>query len=574
MRMSASSDQLFLSLLRTAVSGEEQFIPAADPEVWGAVFRLAEQHHVLPMITDAAYRCASDAVPEELFGKYKAKSRRLVMTQAVKTDRFLSLYAFLAQRGLAPMVVKGILCRSLYPEPDFRLSADEDLLIPPESGEQYHSSLLDFGMRLQNPTADPVNDPETGYLSADGVLYVEVHRSLFPPDSRAYGDYNRFFEGVFDRAESVGINGVTLCVPEPTDHLFYLLAHALKHFLHGGFGIRQICDIGLYARANGHRIDWDRFTAQCGEINALSFAASVFAIAREQLGIPCELPPSLAAGAADCAALLRDVLDSGVFGSSTMSRKHSSTITLGAAESAQKGVSPARGSLVRTLFPPASSLSGRYTYLGKYPFLLPAAWAQRLIGYVRERDPGDNTPAEALRIGTERTALLRRLGLLNAGPRKTVDTGEYISSLLELVEQGEEVGLPVAGSSMTPFLGDGRDQVFLRKPHRPLERGDVVLYRRDNGDYVLHRIHRVRIKENKPVFDMVGDAQSRIEPGIRRDQIFALVTRARRKGEIIGPGSFYWWFFQNVWIGMVPLHGPLLRLYGSARRRNKGKIKK
>ncbi len=567
-------ERIFLSLLRTAVSGRDglsETVP--DPADWEAVFRLAEQHHVLPMITDAAYKCVPDAVPDELLGKYKASSRRLVMTQAIKTDRFLSLYAFLADRGLSPVVVKGILCRSLYPEPDFRLSADEDLLIEPEAGEEYHRSLLDFGLRLQEKASDPAKDPETGYLSGDRVLYIEVHRSLFPPDSEAYGDYNRFFRDVFDRTESVEINGVTLRALDPTDHLFYLITHALKHFLHGGFGIRQICDIGLFAKANGPRIDWDRFTAQCGEINALTFAASVFGVAEEYLGIESELPPSLTADRTDCGALLRDVLDSGVFGSSTMSRKHSSTITLGAVEKAGRRSAPKKLPLRRVMFPSTEAMARRYPYIKKYPYLLPAAWAQRLIRYVREREPGDNTPAEALRIGRERLKLLERYGLTQRrtaerSAEKVVDTGEYISSLLELIEQGEEVGLPVAGSSMTPFLGDGRDQVFLRKPERPLRRGDVVLYRRSSGDYVLHRIHRVHGAGDELLYDMVGDAQDWIEHDIRREQVFAVVTRARRKGEIIEPGSFYWWFFQNVWIGMVPLHSPVLRLYNGIRRRN------
>lgn len=32
-----------------------------------------------------------------------------------------------------------------------------------------------------------------------------------------------------------------------SDHLFYLICHALKHFYHSGFGIRQVCDILLFA---------------------------------------------------------------------------------------------------------------------------------------------------------------------------------------------------------------------------------------------------------------------------------------------------------------------------------------
>ena len=572
--MNTFPEQIFLSLLGASVGGEVPSPPECGAEEWEAVFHLAEQHQVLPMIVDAAFRCAPEGIPADLLDKYKSRSRKLVMTQAVKTDRFLSLYSHLTDRGLQPMVVKGIVCRSLYPKPDFRLSADEDLLIEPEEAGVYHRALLDFGMRLQKNAADPLEDPETGYLSSDGVLFIEVHRFLFSPGSRAYGEFNRFFRGAGARKERLELGGAAVYAPESTDHLFYLIAHAFKHFLHGGFGIRQICDVGLFTRVYGSRIDRERLRDQCDESGLLPFAAALLGVAERHLGLslPQELLPP--ASAADCEALLGDVLDSGVFGSSTPSRKHSSSITLGAVESAKEGASPAKGSLGRVLFPSAASLSGRYTYLNKYPCLLPAAWVHRFLSYARKQGSKTDSAAEAMRIGAERSALLRRFGLLDAPPKKTVDTGEYISSLLELVAQGEEVGLPVAGSSMTPFLGDGRDQVFIRKPHRPPERGDVVLYRRDNGDYVLHRIHRVHGTGDGAVYDVAGDAQSRIERGIRRDQIFALVTRIRRKGRILGPESLHWRFFQKVWIGTVPLRSPILRLYGTCRRYISKKQKK
>lgn len=555
----------FLRLLRAAVgSAPAADLPPSEETDWTAVFSLAESHHVLPMIVEAAYR-AGAAPPEEVFARYKRRAMHMISLQAAKTAAFLSLYSFLAERGLAPLVMKGIICRALYPQPDFRFSADEDLLIPPDDIDAYHAALSAYGLTAGRPEEEISSAQETGYTSADGLLYLELHRYPFPPESGAYGDFNDAFAGVHDRAVSVTADGAALRTMCPTDHLFYLICHALKHFLHGGFGIRQICDICLFARAKDGEIDWARIRSQAEAIRAAEFIAAVFAVGSRYLGV--EPPASEGARPlrevrTDPEPLLADLLDSGVFGASTRSRRHSGGITLGAVESAKKGASAGRGSLLRTLFPPASSLEGRYTYLKDHPILLPAAWAHRLVTYARQQGTADDSAAEALRIGRERTELLRRYGLLGGAPDRVVDTGEYISSLRELIEQGHEVALPVAGSSMTPFLGDGRDRVFLRAPDRPLKRGDIVLYRRDGGIYVLHRIRRVR----GGTYDVVGDAQSEIERGVRREQIFAVVTRAERKGKLIGPGCFHWRFFQYVWIGMVPLRRPLLGLYAACRR--------
>ena len=269
-----------------------------------------------------------------------------------------------------------------------------------------------------------------------------------------------------------------------------------------------------------------------------------------------------------------------MYGASTLSRKHSSGITLEAVEK-EKENSTGKASWRRLFFPPAAELRERYPYLKKHPYLLPAAWVQRAFRYLGLRNGADNSAAQALKIGRERTQLLREYGLVGgakdkggAAPaeaetaeQRIVDTGAYISSLVELVRDGHEVSLPVVGSSMVPFLGDGRDRVFLQKPEGRLKKGDVVLYQRDNGDYVLHRICRVRKRDGTELFDLVGDAQTRIEPGIRREQICAKAARIERKGKIREPGSLYWWIFQHIWVNILPMRRPVLKIYSTIRRR-------
>ena len=142
-----------------------------------------------------------------------------------------------------------------------------------------------------------------------------------------------------------------------------------------------------------------------------------------------------------------------------------------------------------------------------------------------------------------------------------VDARAYIGMLKGLVEEGKEASIIVTGSSMNPFLIHQRDTVFFRRPDRPLRRGDIVFYQRDNGQYVLHRIVRVR----GDMFDIIGDAQTEIERGVRREQIFALVTKVKRKGKMILPGDFWWVFFERVWLRMIPLRRAISAAYGKFR---------
>ena len=117
--------------------------------------------------------------------------------------------------------------------------------------------------------------------------------------------------------------------------------------------------------------------------------------------------------------------------------------------------------------------------------------------------------------------------------------------------------LVVSGSSMNPFLVNGRDTVHLARLTRPVRRGDILLYRRGNGDYVLHRVW----KAGPDSCTMVGDNQQELEPGIGYDQIAAIVIAAERKGKRMVPGCFWWEFFEKVWIRLLPLRPALWRLY-------------
>ena len=82
--------------------------------------------------------------------------------------------------------------------------------------------------------------------------------------------------------------------------------------------------------------------------------------------------------------------------------------------------------------------------------------------------------------------------------------------------------LVISGNSMSPLLVHGRDTVYLSRLDRPAKRGDVLLYKRDSGAYILHRVY----KADKDSYTMVGDAQTQLEQDIRPDQIIAIMTSA------------------------------------------------
>ena len=140
-----------------------------------------------------------------------------------------------------------------------------------------------------------------------------------------------------------------------------------------------------------------------------------------------------------------------------------------------------------------------------------------------------------------------------------LETEAFLDVICQLLEQGQtDVAIPVAGSSMVPFLHDG-DTVCLNLVDSPLKRGDILLYQRENGRYILHRLWRVRPDGS---LLMVGDAQQELELRPRRELVRARVSFARHKGKIYSPRSFRWWLYRHVWMWLRPVRHRLMRLRG------------
>ena len=138
-----------------------------------------------------------------------------------------------------------------------------------------------------------------------------------------------------------------------------------------------------------------------------------------------------------------------------------------------------------------------------------------------------------------------------------IDTKIYLSFLKEMIEQNTDVSIVISGNSMSPFLVNQRDVIYLSKINRKLKKGDLVLYQRLSGQYVVHRI----VKVKKSGYYLAGDNQIAIEGPILDKQIFGLVTKVKRKGKWIEAGNFWWEFFEHVWIWVLTWRMIILKIY-------------
>ena len=424
--MITETETAFLAVICAFLTEEKASpaeIQALTEKQWNHLFVLAAQHSLLSAVYDVVGKTPEFAeLSDELRRQVKTQAMQSVLQQVSRTALFLSDEKELEHLGVQPLVMKGIVCRSLYPKPDLRPSGDEDLLISAKDFATVDACFMRKGFVRDKETAMPngAKDGDTpeemGYIHPKTGVFYEIHTRLFSTESSAYGYLNRAFSDVFAHPSRVEVQGQSIFTLEETHHLFYLLCHSFKHFLHGGVGIRQICDMVQMIRVYGRKIDWEMFWQLCEEYHMMCFCINLLDIGERYLGFSYEASGAVRATKKlrpDSEALLIDILDAGSFGKSSAGRIHSANITLYAAETgAEKHIA---GGIWKSLVPEASYMKNKYPYAARYPFLLPAAYVQRILKWLGQ---GEKEQKSSIEVGAGRVELLKKYDMIRTADWK------------------------------------------------------------------------------------------------------------------------------------------------------------
>ena len=112
-------------------------------------------------------------------------------------------------------------------------------------------------------------------------------------------------------------------------------------------------------------------------------------------------------------------------------------------------------------------------------------------------------------------------------------------------ELGYAVAL-ITGTSMLPLLKEGRDRVELEPcSQERLKKGDVVLYKKNDGTLVLHRIIRV---ENGELCTVLGDHQFNNAERVNKNQIIAVARGFFIKGRYVNEKMRWYRLYKKLWL--------------------------
>lgn len=136
----------------------------------------------------------------------------------------------------------------------------------------------------------------------------------------------------------------------------------------------------------------------------------------------------------------------------------------------------------------------------------------------------------------------------------------------ELTEEAGEDGarmalnFSVTGVSMVPTIRNHLDTVVVLPRRRIPKVGDIVLFRKKNmvGDYILHRVLEV---EEEGVLT-IGDGNLTTDGWTRMEDVYGIAAAIKKGERTLDCGSPLMIFWGRLWLRLLPVRGPLLKLFG------------
>ena len=140
---------------------------------------------------------------------------------------------------------------------------------------------------------------------------------------------------------------------------------------------------------------------------------------------------------------------------------------------------------------------------------------------------------------------------------------EFIEIIENSVKKGGSMPLVVTGNSMNPFMKDGRDTVWLEVCRESdYKRGKILLFRREDGKIVLHRVRRVM---PDGILVMNGDAQYWCEE-IKKEQALAAVTFIEVNGKKTSCNSLAYKMKIELWQLLKPVRPLIFKVWRKIKK--------
>lgn len=310
----------FLSLLNSGLWDREAdmtpFRENGGPD-WKGILEIAGTQAVVPLIYDGMMTLPQEMRPKgTALLKIIAYVDKVEMLNGELDAAAVEISGRLAAGGIRSVLLKGQGIAALYSNPGHRQCGDIDLYV----GRKAYGKALEL-MRSWKEIHDEHQETvkHTGFMF--GRLTVELHKEAFcMPDEKLDASYKVMEDRELAKDGATvhlgkGAEAGDVIVPVPAFNIFYVFCHAFHHFMEGGLGLRQMCDLAILLHKYHGMIDLGEYGGTLKTLKLDKEWQLFMGLLVDMLGLPAEEAPFYGkSSAALSRKLLEEMLGDGNFG--------------------------------------------------------------------------------------------------------------------------------------------------------------------------------------------------------------------------------------------------------------------
>lgn len=324
------------------------------------IFKIAEQHSLNVLVSFAMEPVVIDDA-----ARYCKKSREMSLRRNLLLEaECRHLCKVMDEKGIWHMPLKGSVMKNLYPRMEMRQMSDQDILFDTNGRHEMREYMLARGY-------DPKghNDTHHDIYHKEPLYNIELHHTLFELhcDMRLV-DYYRNVKQERMIPDGDGTLGFHF---SDEDFYIYMVAHAYKHYMDHGVGLRSLVDVYVYEKAKPG-LDWAYVERECAKLGMDEYEQTCRSVAGKLFGknAPQTLTPAEAEMLAFC-------MDSGTHGNEAGFIRHE--LKLAGASGDKVTLGHKLRYIWKRTFPSAKWMRENDRMARKHPRLLVFAWIARLF---------------------------------------------------------------------------------------------------------------------------------------------------------------------------------------------------
>lgn len=371
-----NAEKQFVDILSAGIRGKVADKIYENVE-WDEVIDLANKHKVEGIIYLALRKSnLVSKVGEKRINLLKQKAAITGIGQSRHISGLSIVFNKIIEENIPVIVLKGLVVRDFYPQPDQRTMSDADILVHKDDVEKVKKLLIEMGYIF-------LEDHKASHhiaLVHHKYPVIEVHWNLFKRDgfSNELEHYERL---IWNRAIKVNVGEAEVLSLSYEDLALHLCMHMAAHLASTGFGVRQLCDLVLLVEKKGEEIDWNSFIMKARMYGFEKFSLIMFLLCKElfQMEIPKELEVKSVNNKKYVSALIDEIFESGVHGKKEMANQFATQVAFNFEDKDSNATLGAIKRYFRFIFPRIDDMSDKYSYAKKFKILAPIAWIHHLF---------------------------------------------------------------------------------------------------------------------------------------------------------------------------------------------------